>query len=122
MCNKDIDKIKNELEEIFHVKLKKLYGKYKLKRDYEEVIFAELEMPSILPYVKLSSRIQRKPFTCVEIEVMFDEETRETVGIGFSKCVAKDEWDAKRGIAIALHKAVRHAARQLVGLDEKCLR
>ena len=113
----DIEKIRKRSEEFFLVLLDELYKDYERKRHFENLIFRALEEENCV--AKVVCMTQREPFTSIKIDVMFDTDLK-AIGTGFSRCDGKDKWDAERGIALATHKAVRHAARQLVGLDEEC--
>ena len=56
--------------------------------------------------------IQRRPSTCVQIE-MYIYDVWFT-GIGFSKANWPDQWDENEGIRIATSKAIRHIAEQII--------
>ena len=122
MCNHnhDIQKLNTMVDQVADILRKKgrkkLEKRWAVKRRFEAQI-KELVKHSVGDNkVEFVSTIQREPNTTIKLRVSIDE--CETVyGIGFSRCLGKDDWSAQEGYLVAYKKAVRHAARQLSGLE-----
>jgi len=64
-----------------------------------------------------SYTVQKRPNTCFEIEIWTDDDHRYT-GKGFSKANWPDKWNCGEGIRIAVNKAIRDIAEQILSEQE----
>jgi len=65
-----------------------------------------------------SYTVQKRPNTCFEIEIWTDDDHRYT-GKGFSKANWPDKWNCGEGIRIAVNKAIRDIAEQILSEQEE---
>ena len=118
----DVEVLKRECQcvydTLFEIGMEYLKKRWAEKRVFEAQIEAMLETSA--GGVSVVQAIQREPITVVQIiatkDALFVGQPT-TLGVGWAVCSGKDEWDGDIGYAIAYKKAIRHAARQLAGLE-----
>jgi hypothetical protein len=71
------------------------------------LMFVELNHPDLYQEVT-----QKRPYTCVKLGLLNTQGVMRT-GIGFSKVMTGDTWDANVGVEMATKRAARSLARAI---------
>ncbi len=118
MCNnRDIAKLEAEVDVVRKAKRAALDYTYAEKRRYEAAIIDALIVKAE-GSAKISFVGQKRPHTTVEVTAYRNGNPSDAIrGLGVARCQARDTWDREQGREIATKNAIRHAARQLAGLE-----
>lgn len=118
MCyNHDLKNVRDKTRTYYRGQLQLLDEKYAQKRSYEDWIYGEIEKLNGggKGHVDFTVRLQDEPYTCVQLWVRVHG--KDVTSTGFTRALGRDEFSSDEGFSIATKKAVRRAARKLVGLD-----
>ena len=118
MYNNDLKNVRDKTREYYKGQLQALSEQYAHKRSYEEWIYGQIDKLKNRKqsHVDFPVYLQDEPYTCVQLLVHVHGKNIQSTG--FTQAWGRDLFDPDEGYRIATKKAVRRAARKLVGLDD----